>query len=360
MAGLVGLLDSANDVAVDLQEGEATSDQFTSLKAELEKCGGDVKSLVSKYKEKIGDDPKQFIFGMAKMAGTEIVEELKVFLAQLLAQMFMEKNLVANESDSADAYLRRYNVKDGTDGLDFNFSTLMAYGESDKIQLCVTYEVEVVKVLNIDFTFKIRQVTQTTSWGNGVSVIEDKEEPETIDEAKGETVWDMDSFTDRGKYIVAKEKTKYRYTTESEDKRGFDAYDDSSNQFVTIISINTHDKTYNTELRDYGKVKSSIKSYISQSYQKTKKNVKDLDEKIMLSDSNNGGTETEITSDKDSRRYKLVVVVPDDANETLLNEVKDALLYSYPDDLEVVFVDGYGVPSEKEEETTEEETSNAA
>lgn len=362
MAGLMGLLDSANDAANDLQEGTATSDQFTALYDDLKSCGGNMKSLVTKYKEMIGDDPKQFIFGMAKMAGTEIVEEVKVFLAQLMAQVFMEKNLVAGGSDTADTYLRRYNVKDGVDGLDFNYSTLMAYGESDKIQLCVTYEVEVVKILNIDYSFKIRQVTQTTSWGNGVSLIEENEEPPTVAQEKGETVWDMPSYVNRGKYIVAQEKTKYKYTTKSEDKRGFDAYDDSANQFVTIISINTHDKSYNTKLTAYNKAKSSIKSYISKSYQKTKKQVKDLDETITLSDSSKGGAESTVTSDKDTRKYKIVVVVPDDADGTLLNEVKEALLDTYPDDLEIVFVDGYGIPTpESEKETeTETETSKAA
>lgn len=358
MAGLMGLLDSANDAATDLQEGKATTDQFNSLNEDLKTCGGNIKSLVTKYREMIGDDPKQFIFGMAKMAGTELLEEAKVFIAQLLAHVFMEKNLVAGESDSADAYLKRFNVKDGTDGLDFNYSTLMAYGESDKIQLCVTYEVEVVKLLNIDFTFKIRQVTQTTAWGNGVSLVKENEEPPTVDEEKGETIWDMDSDTDRGKYIVAQEKTKYNYTTISDEKRSFDAYDDSANQFVSIISINTHDKSYNTELTAENKVKSSIKSKISSSYRSTKKKVKDLDEEITLSDASNGGAESTVTSDKATRKYKVIVVVPDDADETLLNSIKESLTdpESYPG-LEVTFVKGYGVPTEKEEgEETETET----
>lgn len=170
MAGLVGVLETANDTGKDLLEGEATSSQFTDLQGQLETCGGDIKTLVKNYKTAIGDDPKQFIFGMAKMAGNEIGEETKVFLAQFMGQMLMEKNLIADKSDSADAYLRRYKVKDGVDGLDFNYSTLMAYGQTNKIQLCVTYEVEVIKLLNIDFTFKIRQVTQTNAWGNGVSL----------------------------------------------------------------------------------------------------------------------------------------------------------------------------------------------
>lgn len=361
MASLVGILDTANDTAADLKEGTATSDQFTSLYEDIKTCGGDVKSLVSKYKENIGDDPKQFIFGMAKMAGTEIAEEVKVFLAQLMAQIFMEKNLVANESDSADAYLKRYNVKNGVDGLDFNYSTLMAYGESDKIQLCVTYEVEVVKLLNIDFSFKIRQVTQTNAWGNGVSSIETEETVPEVDEEKGETIWDLPSVVDRGAYIVANEKTKYNYTTNSDDKRGFDAYDAEKNQFVTVISINTHDKTYNKDMKEEKQVKSSIRSKTVATYNKMSTVVGKLDTEIALNDAKNGGAETTLSSDKETRKYKVIVVVPDDADDDFLASIKKEMVDSgfYPD-LEVEFVDGYGSPTEKEETETDTEMPTAA
>lgn len=165
--GVGALMESLSNAESDLNSGD-----FDALVADIESGAESVDSLVTMYADKLADDPKGFIIGMGKMAGNELKEEVKVILGQVLAKTFMQKNLKANENDDPDAFLKRYRVVDGMDGLDFNYTALMAYGTSDQIQLVVTYDVQVIKLLNLDFKFTFRQCAQTTAWGNGVSKID--------------------------------------------------------------------------------------------------------------------------------------------------------------------------------------------
>ena len=123
------------------------------------------------------------------------------------------------------------------DGLDFDYTALMAYSTSNQIQLVVTYDVQVIKLLNIDYKFTFRQVAKTTAWGNGISLI-NPENNATV----STSVWDNPNSTERGKIIVLEEKKNYSYTSSGQ---GFDAYNNSggANEFISIISVDTNDNT---------------------------------------------------------------------------------------------------------------------
>ena len=166
--GIGTMLDSLTEV-----ENSISSGDFDSLISAIQDGATDVNSLVTQYAEKLADDPKGFIIGIGKLAGSELEDTVKTVLGQVLAKVFMEKNLTAYDGDDADSFLQRYKVVDGFDGLDFSYTSLMAYGESDKIQLVVTYDVSVIKLLNIDFAFTFRQMAVTTAWDEGVSQIDD-------------------------------------------------------------------------------------------------------------------------------------------------------------------------------------------
>lgn len=164
--GMSALMNSLSGVESSLQ-----SNDFESMISEIESGTTNVNSLITMYASELSSDPTGFITGMGSLVLSDGVDSVKNILAQVLAKSFMEKNLVAYDGDSADEFLNRYHVVDGMDGLDFTYSSLMAYGESDIIQLVLTYEVEVIQLLNIDFTFTFRQIATTNSWGNGVSLI---------------------------------------------------------------------------------------------------------------------------------------------------------------------------------------------
>lgn len=316
-------------------ENNFNSRNFDDLILDIEKGVTSVTSLVSMYAEELKDDPKGFIIGMGKMAGDQIGREMKAFLGQVLAKAFMEKNLKAYKGDDPDRFLRRYRVVDGLDGLDFNYSALMANGTSDQIQLVVTYDVEVIKLLNIDFTFTFRQCAKTTAWGNGISKIE-SQEPTSAES----TIWDENDRY-RGKYIVAQEKKNYTYTASG---NGFDAYNNVGgvNEFITITSINTHAASYQTSR--------GIKNRLSSTFNDMYNKVSRLDENINVQD--RGGMTVPITSNKISRTFKIVLVVPDNADMSIVQQAVAEFESTYG--VKVQVKTGYGSPTPEAVEEKED------
>lgn len=328
--GVGSMLNSLSGVESSIDTGD-----FDQLVASIESGVTSVDSLVTMYADKLADDPKGFILGMGKMAASELKEEVKVVLGQVLAKTFMQKNLMAHKDDDADAFLKRYRVVNGMAGLDFDYTSLMAYGTSNQIQLCVTYDVSVIKLLNIDFTFTFRQVAKTNAWGNGISLINpEQNDPSTTNKS---TVWDNPSSTERGKIIVLEEKKKYTYTSSGQ---GFDAYNNSGgkNEFVTIMSVDT-------TLASYQDAK-GIKNTLNSNYSKMETSVSSLDETINVQ--NKSGATVPVTSNKDTRTYKIVLVIPANSDMTVVNQAVNEFKSSHPG-VSVEINKEYGSPTPKED-----------
>ena len=314
----------------------ASGGDFNAMMQSINNGTQSVESIITMYGKEL-EDPKAFIMGMAGLAVSEGTEMAKneVF-GKLLGRSLMKKNLVVSSSDNADNFLKRNKVVNGLDGLDFTYTSLMAYGESNVIRLTVTYEVKVIQLLNIDFKFKFTQSAKTHAWGNGVSLIE----PHQEQAASASTVWDLGSTT-RGKTIVLEEKKNYTYTSSG---NGYDAYNnaDGANEFVTIVSINTHDNTY-TEV-------SGIKNRMSAVFNSMTRGVSALGEEIKVTTAD--GTETTVNSPVDTRTYKVVVVVPDDADMSLVEQAKQQFIDSKSSSgvhVEVEIKTGYGSPTPKQD-----------
>ncbi len=147
--------------AVNAGTGAFEAGQFQQMLQEADDAYASANDLYSKFEE-ILDDPKAFLFGLGAMAIEDLSNTAKEYLAQVLSKALMKKNLMG---DKADLYLRQYGVVDGLDGLDFKGSTLMP-GGSGTICLTMTYEVEVIKLLGIEFKFKFRHMAVTNAWGS--------------------------------------------------------------------------------------------------------------------------------------------------------------------------------------------------
>lgn len=145
-------------------QGNLNTGNFDGLLNEINKGAMAVDSLATLYGDKLAEDPKAFIIGMGKLAGEALVEKAKSVLAAVMAKSLMKKNLVSGPGDSTDAFLKRWGIEDGMSGLDFEYSTIMPYGKPDII-LCVTYEVKVIRLLNLEYSFKFRQFARTRAWG---------------------------------------------------------------------------------------------------------------------------------------------------------------------------------------------------
>jgi len=301
---------------IDLLAGAGSSLQqgaFDDAVSKIEGGVNNVDSLYTEYAERLKSDPKGFILGMGKMMANELAEEGKTLLCQLLAKTFMSKNLVAFKGDTADAFLRRYHVVDGMDGLDFDYTTFLQNGTSNLIQLVVTYDVKVIQLLNVDFTFTFRQCSKATAWGRGITKINPADSmPSPSADTQAVSAWNGDPGlgVNRGKYIINEEKSKYSYT---DTNNGFDAYDNSGgkNEFITIVSVDAPLDTYQDP--------DQIRYKLNQEYGEG-----NLDFTGTITSDDGNGNKVTITSDPSTRTQKIVLVVPDNADMNLVNQaVKD-------------------------------------
>ena len=302
--GVAETLDMLAGAGKDLQNGA-----FDEMADKIEGGVNNMDSLYTQYADRIKQDPKGFILGMGKMMVNELTEEGKTLLCQVLAKTFMSKNLVAYDSDTADAFLRRYQIEDGMDGLDFDYTTFLQNGTSNLIQLVVTYDVKVIQLLNIDFTFTFRQCSKVTAWGRGISKINPgSSTPTPSVDTQPVSVWNSDpgNGVKRGDYIINNEKEQYTYTDTS---NGFNAYDNTNgkNEFITIVSVDTTNKTYQTA--------DQIRYKLNQEYSEGK-----LDYSGEMVTTDGAGNKVTIESDPETRTRKIIMVVPDNADMAIINQ----------------------------------------
>lgn len=327
--GIGTFMDSLSGASNSAQSGD-----FEGMISDIQSGADSVDSLITQYAEQLKSDPKGFVLGMGKMATSELKEEGKAVLAQILAKVFMEKNLISSPDDDANAFLKRYHVVDGMDGLDFDYTTFLFGGKSNEIQLVVTYDIQVIELLNLDFKFTIRQCSKTTAWGNGISILEPTQGGGSTSTSKN--LWELPP-AERGKEIVAAEKEKYPYT---DSGHGFDAYNDygGKNEFVTVLSVDTNADSY--------KNASAIQSKLKQAYQNMNDHVSSMDEEIQMKNEN--GETVSVTSDPGSRTYRVVLVIPDNADKSVVVEAIKAFQKANPG-VEVSLRQGYGSPPETDE-----------
>jgi len=320
-----------------------TEDSINNLsETDIESFGGDVEAimnnidasceavedqseLISQLADKISEDPRGYAIGMGKMALSQLDEHVKVIFAQAMAKAFMKKNLKSYSDQDPRIFLNRLNVVDNLDGLSFKGSYLMPKG-SNSIQLVCSYEVEVMKLLDLDFAFKIKQCAKTNAWGNGVSLVQSTS-------SNKKSIWDDPDTSARGAYIISKEKKTFPYCSD----RGFHAYDSSKNEFVKITTANTDLQTYQQA--------SGIKNKCSEAYRSMYSSVNAMDEQITVKDQS--GKKQTINSDKNSRKYRVVLVVPDNYNASVVNQGIADFKSAYPG-VEVEVRVGYGSPSKEE------------
>ncbi|MEG1887251.1 MAG: hypothetical protein RR177_03915, partial [Oscillospiraceae bacterium] len=132
--------------------------------------------------------------------------------------------------------------------------------------------------------------------------------------------------------------------------KGFDAYNNSNgaNEFASIISINTHDGALSTA--------DGIKKRLSSAFGNLYGAVNKLSEDINVQNKNGG-----IVSQKssvDSRTYKIVLAVPDDADLATVKQAKsefEALKAGLGDTVVVEIRQGYGSPTPAKQKTEDAE-----
>lgn len=152
------------------QEMAAATDIQQGIEQLSETVGGAMISSVAANLEDVTEDnveamlehlaPSDIILQLTQTVG----ETARNGIGKYLAKTLISENLKSTANGSADSFLNFYNVVGGLNGIDFSKTTFL---EDNKITIIAEYEVEVMKLLDIDVTYKFCAKAQTEAWGNG-------------------------------------------------------------------------------------------------------------------------------------------------------------------------------------------------
>ena len=190
----------------------------------------------------IASDPKNLIFGIAKLGASGAFDLAKSkLIAAPLAKTMIQRHLVDQKGGNVEPYLKTLGVvPSGTgkyiDGLDFSESTLFPNG-TDVITLNVEYDVKVITLLPIDFSFHFCQSAVTCGWSaTELNFTSAKKF------AENKTLWTKSTVNERSSYIrhdviANKEKEGYAKVASSGSISPH-MYNKDKNEFLMISSMN--------------------------------------------------------------------------------------------------------------------------
>lgn len=130
----------------------ASSNLFNKVSDFLEGLGGDVSA--------VSGDLGQFLTGLGgALRGDSVSQWLQSGTGKWLTKKLLEKNMVSSTGDTADAFRKRNHiVSDNMDG-----SRFLEEQGSD-VFMRVNYEIQVVKLLNIDIRLHMSHCAYARAW----------------------------------------------------------------------------------------------------------------------------------------------------------------------------------------------------
>ena len=96
----------------------------------------------------------------AALSGDSLSDLAKYGLGQALGEQMMKKNLVSGSGDSAAAFMKRNRIKN----FNMNGSKFLE-GQGKEVFLRANYDIEVIKLLSLDFSFHMSSCAYTEAWG---------------------------------------------------------------------------------------------------------------------------------------------------------------------------------------------------
>jgi hypothetical protein len=307
------------------------TDGVGSLTDAMSSGGAGTADLGGSAESELGD-PMAAIRAMAEMAGSQLGDDSRNLLGRALARAYIRRGLVASPNDEPDSFLRRYRVAGGIDGLDFAGTSLMARGGQEDVKLVVSYDVTVIRLLNIDVKLRFTQRASTLAWAMGVPFAGRLEGAGERDGTQG-SIWDSDNFT-RGRYITDQEKKNFSYTGSA----GFDGYDCSGgkNEFIQVASM--HGASYSSAGGVAGK--------LGETFRNMRDIVSGYGGAVPMKSAS--GEDVAVLSSPGTRTYKILLVVPENADTAMIREAAAAFEAERRAAGEYVSVEvkaAYGVPS---------------
>ena len=270
-----------------------SGDDFKSISASAQNVYNSFAPLMS--------DPKGAITALAQVVaqkgGSALVSRV---IAQPLCKALLPKYIT--QQDDASAVLEKMGVVNGLDGLDFSLSTFLM--DQRTINVVLVYEIDV----------------------KGFGIFDQK----LIDVASKTSAWQK-SDMERGKDYVSELQGENPHQG-VKNGVGVDLYDQDSNTFTAVHSMNVFAASYSdyvrsgdgTKASDYilkrEKIKAALKAYANA----LNRAVDSISESIEMSD----GTDCQTALEKTMHREKvLIIVVPEEATEfaSLLQEIANEI-----------------------------------
>ncbi len=324
----------------DIDDISAKWENISNSLENLEDSG----SALANDIEDIANNPKQIIFGVAKLAGSTILDTAKSkLIMEPLAKAMCKKHLVNSKNGNVDSYLKFLGVvPDATGsyykGLKFNGSTLFPNG-SNEIKVCVSYNVKVIALLPIDFSFHFEQTAITHGWLAGESTY-------VSDAAKGEkyvandTLWTQAAPQERAEYIrnLAFKDLKsqgyyslaYPYNTDGI------LYNPDSKEFIMPRSWNPFSGEESVSVDELNE--SIMKSYIEKLCGTLNSN--EFGNNISIKKEKSDGSSVKEDVNCSGAKKKIVITIPED--EGLQEKIESVIAGCDTDGVEIELVPNYG------------------
>ena len=337
--------DDVGDVS-NISSIEDISAKWDNLISDGQKIQENGTKLANEFSE-MAKNPTEMIFGIVKLAASEGLELAKSRLvAAPLSKLLCQKHLVDVKNGDVNAYLKRLGVVPAAngvylDGLDFSKSSLFPYG-SNEITVNVSYDVKVIALLPIDFSFHFNQTAVTHGWLAGESTYKSSEETVKNILEKNETLWTQSTTAKeradliRHQAIADLKKEGYEQVSGLTDVQ---LYNPSTNEFVMISSMNPlysaegeppmtiadlNDAVLKESIEQLcGKMKSTTNGMTSV---KTKKQV--------------NGQNTKVDNNCTDASNKIVLVIPED--EGLKEKMEAIIAESETRGVTIELVPSYG------------------
>lgn len=105
---------------------------------------------------------QEFWDSFMNLAKVEVTNEVKAVVLDKICRNVAEQRLTL-EGKSADEYLKWLGIESGVKGIDFMDSEFCP-GGTDDIKIVADYDVHVLKLLGVDFSFHFKQCAYTKAW----------------------------------------------------------------------------------------------------------------------------------------------------------------------------------------------------
>lgn len=290
----------------------------------------ETKILAAKAEEYLSN-PVALLKGFVAIGVDEVADyAVSKYIAAPLSKILIKKYLPCG-SLTPDEYLKSLGVKDGMSGLNFDLSTIHKDGKTINITLVYYMTLDIPLIPKKDMCYTVN--ASTISWGSDIKStwIDSIQLPNT----NYINVWDYGGERTTNEFIKIIQNER-GYST-ARTPSSLDYYDNYSNEFTYVHSMNTDMKSYVDEngILNLSQIKSKVKYYANKAVEAANK----IGNVTMTDD-----TEYDNVGSRD-KKYKVIIVIQkssegssgelDKIKQEILKELKESNL-----EIEFYYSDG--------------------